>query len=113
MRRCRCSPRPTSRRSPRPELVEPPVPIVPMPAGRNVVEDYAHVGLTLRQHHVAFLRGELQQRRITPCVNLLTSRDGQRGTVAALVLVRQRPGTTTGVIFIIVLVATPANTWSR
>ena len=87
-------------RSPRPEIIEPPVPIVPMPAGRNVVEDYAHVGLTLRQHPVAFLRGELHPRGIIPCADLLTSRDGQRVTVAGLVLVRQRPGTATGVIFI-------------
>ena len=87
-------------RAPRPEIVEPPVPIVPMPAGRNVVEDYSSVGLTLRQHPVAFLRGELHPRGITPCADLLTSRDGQRVTVAGLVLVRQRPGTATGVIFI-------------
>jgi error-prone DNA polymerase len=87
-------------RSPRPEIVEPPVSLVPMPAGRNVVEDYSSVGLTLRQHPVAFLRGELQPRRIIPCADLLTSRDGQRVTVAGLVLVRQRPGTATGVIFI-------------
>jgi error-prone DNA polymerase len=87
-------------RSPRPEIVEPPVSLAPMPAGRNVVEDYSSVGLTLRQHPVAFLRGELQPRRIIPCVDLLTSRDGQRVTVAGLVLVRQRPGTATGVIFI-------------
>ena len=87
-------------RSPRPEVLEPPVPIVPMPAGRNVVEDYAHVGLTLRQHPVTFLRGELHPRGIIPCADLLTSRDGQRVTVAGLVLVRQRPGTATGVIFI-------------
>ena len=76
------------------------VPIVPMTAGRKVVEDYASVGLTLRQHPVAFLRGELQPRGIIPCADLLTSRDGQRVTVAGLVLVRQRPGTATGVIFI-------------
>jgi len=87
-------------RSPRPEIIEPPLSLVPMPAGRNVVEDYSSVGLTLRQHPVAFLRGELQPRRIIPCADLLTSRDGQRVTVAGLVLVRQRPGTATGVIFI-------------
>ena len=87
-------------RAPRPEIIEPPVPIVPMPAGRNVVEDYSSVGLTLRQHPVAFLRGELHPRGIIPCADLLTSRDGQRLTVAGLVLVRQRPGTATGVIFI-------------
>jgi error-prone DNA polymerase len=87
-------------RAPRPEIVEPPVSIVPMQTGRNVVEDYASVGLTLRQHPVAFLRGELQQRGIIPSADLLTSRDGQRVTAAGLVLVRQRPGTATGVIFI-------------
>ena len=64
------------------------------------MEDYSSVGLTLRQHPVAFLRGELHPRGITPCADLLTSRDGQRVTVAGVVLVRQRPGTATGVIFI-------------
>jgi error-prone DNA polymerase len=87
-------------RAPRPEIVEPPVPIVPMIAGRNVVEDYATIGLTLRQHPVAFLRGDLAQQRIIPCRDLLAARDGQRATVAGLVLVRQRPGTATGVVFI-------------
>ncbi len=51
-------------RMPQPELVEPPVTIVPMTDGREVVEDYTHVGLTLRQHPVAFLRGELRDRGI-------------------------------------------------
>ena len=85
---------------PQPELIEPPVTIVPMTEGREVVEDYAHLGLTLRQHPVTFLRGELRQRGIIPCADLLTARDGRRVTVAGLVLVRQRPGTATGVIFI-------------
>ncbi|HUN41561.1 MAG TPA: error-prone DNA polymerase [Acetobacteraceae bacterium] len=87
-------------RIPQPEIVEPPVPIVPMTAGRNVVEDYGSVGLTLRQHPVAFLRNDLHSRGILPCSTLLTSRDRQRITVAGLVLVRQRPGTATGVVFI-------------
>jgi error-prone DNA polymerase len=87
-------------RLPKPEIIEPTVPIAPMTAGREVVEDYASVGLTLRQHPVAVLRGELRPKGIVPCVDLLTSRDGQRVTVAGLVLVRQRPGTATGVIFI-------------
>jgi len=87
-------------RIPQPEIVEPLVPIVPMTAGRNVVEDYGSVGLTLRRHPVAFLRNDLQSRGILPCAALLTSRDRQRTTVAGLVLVRQRPGTATGVVFI-------------
>jgi len=87
-------------RAPQPEIVEPAVSIIPMPAGRTVVEDYASVGLTLRQHPVAFPRGELQPRGIIPCADLLMARDGQRLVVAGLVLVRPRPGTATGVIFI-------------
>jgi len=83
-----------------PEIVEPPVAIAPMLAGRNVVEDYGSVGLTLRQHPVAFLRQDLQARGILPCAALLTSRDRQRIDVAGLVLVRQRPGTATGVVFV-------------
>jgi error-prone DNA polymerase len=69
-------------RFPRPEIIEPSVPIAPMTAGREVVDDYASVGLTLRQHPAAFLRDELQTKGIVPCVDLLTSRDGQRVTVA-------------------------------
>ncbi len=89
-------------RMPQPELVEPAVALVPMPAGRTVVEDYASVGLTLRQHPVTFLRAALEPRGIIPCAGLTMARDGQRVAVAGLVLVRQRPGTKTGVIFITV-----------
>ncbi|GAB2295009.1 hypothetical protein Dimus_029197 [Dionaea muscipula] len=85
---------------PQPELMEPAVTIVPMIDGREVVEDYAHVGLTLRQHPVTFLRDELRQHGVMPCADLLAKQDGRRVTVAGLVLVRQRPGTATGVIFI-------------
>ncbi|HUN96067.1 MAG TPA: OB-fold nucleic acid binding domain-containing protein, partial [Bradyrhizobium sp.] len=85
---------------PQPELIEPTVKIVPMIDGREVVEDYAHIGLTLRQHPVTFLRDELRQHGVMPCADLLAKQDGRRVTVAGLVLVRQRPGTATGVIFI-------------
>jgi error-prone DNA polymerase len=85
---------------PQPKLIEPMVTIVPMIDGRDLVEDHAHVGLTLRQHPVTFLRDELRQHGVMPCADLLAKHDGRRITVAGLVLVRQRPGTTTGVIFI-------------
>ena len=38
---------------PQPELVEPHVALVPMKEGREVVEDYRSVGLTLGRHPVA------------------------------------------------------------
>jgi error-prone DNA polymerase len=84
----------------RPESDEPEVSLTPMTQGREVVEDYRSKGLTLRQHPVAFLRADLDARRILPCESLKTVRDGQRVTVAGLVLVRQKPGSAKGVMFI-------------
>ncbi|MCC7428117.1 MAG: error-prone DNA polymerase [Alphaproteobacteria bacterium] len=85
---------------PAPESREPAVPLAPMSAGRNVVEDYRATGLTLRSHPVAFLRPDLAARGIRPCAELLAARDGSAITVAGLVLVRQQPGSAKGVIFI-------------
>jgi error-prone DNA polymerase len=78
--------------TPQPEFLEPSVPVVPISASGNVVDDYESVGLTLRQHPVAFLRSELRPRGISPCSALSSARDGQPIIVAGLVLVRQRPG---------------------
>ena len=83
----------------RPEVAEPTVALVPMTEGRKVVEDYLSKGLTLRQHPVAFLREDLRERHMIPCAALHHARDGQRVTVAGLVLVRQKPGSAKGVTF--------------
>jgi error-prone DNA polymerase len=88
------------KRLPQPELVEQPVLLTPMTAGREVVEDYHATGLTLRSHPVAFLRDELHRRQIVSCADLLTIRDGRTITVSGLVLVRQMPGSAKGVVFI-------------
>jgi error-prone DNA polymerase len=79
---------------------EPPVPLTPMTAGRQVVEDYRSTGLSLRQHPVSFLRPDLTQHGIVRCSDLATRKDGQRLTVAGIVLVRQRPGSARGVLFV-------------
>jgi error-prone DNA polymerase len=83
----------------RSEAEEPAVELTPMTEGREVVEDYRSKGLTLRQHPLAFLRSELHERRIRSCADLHRARDGQRVTVAGLVLVRQKPGSAKGVMF--------------
>src|SRR3546814_5295712 len=67
-----------------------------MQEGREVVEDYGHVGLTLRQHPVAFLRSELAARKMVPCNALDGIRDGRYVWLAGLILVRQRPGSAKG-----------------
>ena len=85
---------------PVPETSEPAIALRPMTAGTEVVEDYSHVGLSLRSHPVAFLRAELRQRRIISCADAMASRDGRRVETAGIVLVRQRPGSARGVMFI-------------
>ncbi len=71
-----------------------------MTAGREVVEDYRSTGLTLRQHPVSFLRRELRRQGVATCAELERLRNGRRVTVAGLVLVRQKPGSAKGVMFI-------------
>jgi error-prone DNA polymerase len=85
---------------PVPEVDEPVVALRPMTAGSEVVEDYGHVGLTLRRHPVDFLRADLTIRRIVTCTEVMEARDGGWLEAAGLVLVRQRPGSAKGVLFI-------------
>ncbi|WP_207478675.1 error-prone DNA polymerase [Arenibaculum pallidiluteum] len=79
---------------------EPAVRLPEMPLGEHVVEDYSSLSLSLKCHPVALLRDGLAMARIRPCGDLAGLRDGARATVAGLVLVRQRPGTAKGVVFV-------------
>ena len=85
---------------PQPEIIEPAVELEPMLPGRTVVEDYGSVGLSLRQHPVWFVRGDLQARGMVCCGELANMADGRRVVVPGLVLVRQKPGSAKGVMFI-------------
>jgi error-prone DNA polymerase len=85
-----------------PEINEPAVALRPMTAGGEVVEDYGHVGLTLRDHPVSFLREDLLRQRIVTCREAMQAPDGRWLESAGLVLVRQMPGSAKGVMFITV-----------
>jgi error-prone DNA polymerase len=61
--------------------------------------DYASLHLSLRSHPLAFLRTALASQGITSSAGLGALPHGVRVTVAGLVLVRQRPGSASGVIF--------------
>ncbi len=84
----------------REEAIEPSVILAEMGEGAEVVEDYRASGLSLRAHPVAFLRDELKARRMITCEQLRTTRDGRWIELAGLVLVRQKPGSAKGVMFI-------------
>ncbi|WP_137390467.1 error-prone DNA polymerase [Rhodoligotrophos defluvii] len=83
-----------------PELDEPAIALRAMPAGREVVEDYGHIGLSLRRHPVSFLREDLAKRRIVSCAEAMAARDRRWLEAAGIVLVRQRPGSANGVMFV-------------
>ncbi|MCW3834985.1 error-prone DNA polymerase [Sphingomonas canadensis] len=83
-----------------PESAEPAVALAPLTAGREVVEDYRAIQLSLRDHPLRFLRERLAARGVRRCGELKTMRDGQRVEVAGLILVRQRPGSAKGVVFV-------------
>lgn len=71
--------------------------------GRRVLHDYQATGLSLKAHPVSFLRDHLDERGVTPCADLRSAKlcpQGRRLGVAGLVLVRQRPATASGVVFI-------------
>jgi len=77
---------------------EPPVQLPPMTEGEAVVADYRALRLSLRAHPIGLLRPRLG--RDLPAEKLFETKDGRRISVSGLVLVRQRPGTAKGVIFI-------------
>lgn len=70
-----------------------------MRLGEQVVEDYRSLSLSLKAHPLSFLRTALLRERVTPNDRLGEIASGRRVTVAGLVLVRQRPGSAKGVIF--------------
>ncbi len=82
------------------ETPEPAIALRPMATGGDVVEDYRHVGLSLRDHPVSFLREDLRRRGIVSCQAAMDARDGRWLEAAGIVLVRQRPGSAKGVMFI-------------
>jgi error-prone DNA polymerase len=80
--------------------VEDKVPLKSLTPAGEVVEDYATLSFSLRAHPLSFLRGELTRQRWRSMADLARLKDGDRVRIAGLVLVRQRPGTATGIVFI-------------
>ena len=69
---------------------------------RSVLQDYATTGLSLKRHPMSFLRRKLRAMGAAPCGELREARvwpDGRGVGVAGVVLVRQRPSTASGVVF--------------
>ncbi|MBI0536924.1 DNA polymerase III subunit alpha [Roseomonas sp. KE2513] len=86
-----------------PPLLREASPALPAEAdGQSVVLDYTATGLTLRQHPLALLRPQLHALGCHDTRDLEGMRAGQRIKLAGMVLMRQRPGTAKGIVFVTV-----------
>jgi error-prone DNA polymerase len=71
-----------------------------MTLGEHVIQDYASMALSLKAHPVSFVRDDLNSLRVLSAAQLTAAQDGDLVKVAGLILVRQRPGTASGICFI-------------
>jgi error-prone DNA polymerase len=71
-----------------------------MPLSEHVVNDYQTIRLSLKAHPMSFLREHYAAQKFITADQLKTIRDGKRLSIAGLVLIRQRPGSAKGVVFI-------------
>jgi error-prone DNA polymerase len=66
----------------------------------RLVSDYGGTGVTLGRHPMALRRGALTQEGVTRACDLGQARVGRHVRVAGSVIVRQRPGTAKGFVFL-------------
>ncbi|MEH2522129.1 MULTISPECIES: error-prone DNA polymerase [unclassified Bradyrhizobium] len=74
-----------------------PLPLMPLP--EQVVADYQTVRLSLKGHPMEFLRERFTKERVVACKDVNHKNDRRRIRCAGVVLVRQRPGSANGVVF--------------
>ncbi|HZT05088.1 MAG TPA: error-prone DNA polymerase [Steroidobacteraceae bacterium] len=83
------------------EEIHEPTPLLRTPTeGERIVADYASIGLTLGRHPLALLRESLQSNRLLTARDLDGMAHGKPVRTAGIVLMRQRPGTASGVTFL-------------
>jgi error-prone DNA polymerase len=71
-----------------------------MPLSEHVVNDYQTIRLSLKAHPMRFLREHYAAQKFITADRLTSIKDGKRLSIAGLVLIRQRPGSAKGVVFI-------------
>ncbi len=70
-----------------------------MALSEHVVDDYQSLRLSLKAHPLAFLREDFARRGVIPTTDLRELKNGARVMVAGIIIVRQRPGSAKGVVF--------------
>ncbi len=76
-------------------------PALPAPTeGQDIVADYRSLGLTLRRHPLALLRRQLTEQQLLTAAEIAATPHGRLVRTAGIVIGRQRPDTTSGVVFV-------------
>ncbi len=78
----------------------PPAALPRLTEAEEVVGDYQSIRLSLKGHPVSFLRDRLTKAGAITTEACRTVKDGRRVRVGGVVLVRQRPGSAKGVVFL-------------
>jgi error-prone DNA polymerase len=71
-----------------------------MPLSEEVIADYQTQRLSLKAHPMSFLRASLAERGFLRAADLRDRKHRSAVNVAGIVLIRQRPGSAKGVVFI-------------
>jgi error-prone DNA polymerase len=74
-------------------------PLPGLTAYEEVLADYRTAGLSLGQHPIAFFREQLNAQQCLPAGQLAGCRTGRIVRVAGIIILRQRPSTARGIIF--------------
>ncbi len=75
-------------------------PLQPMTLNERLNADLRGTGLTIGHHPMAHQRARLDAMKVARAIDLKSMRNGMRVTVAGWVIVRQRPGTAKGFVFL-------------
>jgi error-prone DNA polymerase len=75
-------------------------PLAPMTRPERMDADFRGTGLTIGRHPVAYHRAELNKLGVCRAIDMQQVRDGSLISVAGWVIVRQRPGTAKGFVFL-------------
>jgi len=77
-----------------------PSPLAPMNTEERLWADYRGTGMTIGRHPMAYRRGEMNALGVTRAMDLAAVPDGRLVRIAGSVIVRQRPGTAKGFVFL-------------
>jgi error-prone DNA polymerase len=79
---------------------DPQAPLRPMSIDERLTADYGGTGINIGCHPMFYRRAEMDALGVTPAAQLAGIRSGKYVRIAGCVIVRQRPGTAKGIVFL-------------